>query len=98
MNHESPRLIKEQELTTSRPMDGIIEAVSVVQQEDSSWQMEIRASWRAGELCLVGQFHGGLPKSYKRLGAALRHIVLEYGYSDAIEVRPYPGVSHPKSF
>jgi hypothetical protein len=86
--------ILERELTTDRPADGVVEFVEVVQRDDSEWQINLKVSWKADVTYCVQKYDIREIRLYKSVASALWHIVNSYDYSDAIMVKPFPGIKN----
>lgn len=81
-------LMLERELTTSRPVGGVLTDVHVCQRDTGSWHINVRLSWRGSTLFHVGLYDKKRIRIYKRLSSAIRHIVTVYDYDAMIAVHP----------
>lgn len=91
-------LILERELTTLRPLGGIITDIHVCQHETSKWHINVRVSWRGTSLFHIGLYDKKRIRLYRKASSAIRHIVLGYGYEGTIAVHPCPGLRDETSF
>ena len=88
-------LILERELTTHRPDGGKILAVSIIQNDNAKWQINVDISWKSPSSFTVSEFDVRRIRYYKRAATAIRHAVSSYHYFGIIAVYPLEGQPLP---
>lgn len=92
-------LILERELTSLRPVAGVLTDVQVHQRaSDGKWYINLRASWRGSAAYHVGHYDKKKLRLYSRVSSAIRHIILTYEYHAAISIHPSPQLNDPSRF
>ena len=82
-------LILERELTSQRPVAGVISDVQVHQRDsDGKWHINVRASWRGSAAYHVGFYDKKKLRLYSRVSSAIRHIILSYDHHALITINP----------
>lgn len=92
-------LILERELTTLRPVAGVITDVQVHQRDgDGKWYINVRASWRGPAAFHVGLYDKKKLRVYSKVSSAIRHIILSYDHHAPISINPSPLWNDPSRF
>lgn len=92
-------LILERELTSLRPVAGVITDVQVHQRDsDGKWYINVRASWRGAAAYHVGHYDKKKLRVYSKVSSAIRHIILSYDHHALISISPSPLWNDPSRF
>ena len=92
-------LILERELTSQRPVAGMITDVQVHQRDDDGkWYINVRVSWRGTTAFHVALYDKKRIRLYSKVSSAIRHIVSAYEYRAMIGIHPSPLWNDPSRF
>ena len=86
------------ELTTMRPVGGVVNRVAIVQRDDWQWHIEVNVSWRGNETLIVGHFDKVKIRLFKRSAFAQYLVQSRFGFVPEIVIRPMKGAPLPERF
>lgn len=86
------------ELTTLRPIGGVVNAVTIVQRDDWQWHIEVNVSWRGNKTFIMGHFDKLQIRSFKRSAFAQYLVQSRFGFVSEIIIRPMEGAPLPERF
>lgn len=82
--------LRERLLTTSRPKDGQVLSIRLIEGRDGQYRIVVRVSWRDGEY-LVRKRNSSEVKRYKDVSALLERCRETYRFTGAIIVETEKG-------
>lgn len=88
--------IRERQLTSMRPQDGIVKAVRLLEDLDGIWTTLVCVSWRDDEWLVVFDYVGSGPRTYKSVALAVEHVRYAYNYFGRVTVETLRRADTPR--
>ncbi len=88
--------IRERQLTSMRPKDGIVKAVRLVEDLDGIWTTHVCVSWHDDEWLIVFDYVGSGPRTYKSVALAVEHVRYAYSYFGRVMVETLRRADTPR--